>query len=416
MTTLPLDVCNEIISSLDISTLNSCSLVNRDFHRITQLYVFKHIVLDAKTWKAKCNFLLSEKGLHFLQKARKLTANLENMMLQSGKDEEVSAEFVDYSRLMREIGPQLTTFRIEGLVSKGEEDNSDDGDAEEDEEEDTRWPNNCLWFRSQLFTHIIPYARTLEFINAGRLPVFKIINEARHLQTLYFKSDVAVVDYLNEGDNLQNVSETADFHLTFGSFSSVEFYKFGSLGSFMRIAGAQISTLELQTSVGDCFPSLFVVERHDTLRNNLRHLVLGEELYKTIIDLGVAAEACPFGWFTSLEVLTLHTAAPSVASDWPVWFHWITLSFYAGHDTRTLENLRTLKFVVPAGGVCDSNFIHHDCHSINRLKDSSSFNILFYVASSDGIEKTRDFFSFIRSCLILWQAAGRLVFRVDLDR
>ncbi|KAH8796817.1 hypothetical protein DL96DRAFT_1825620 [Flagelloscypha sp. PMI_526] len=418
MTTLPLEVCNEIISSLDIPALNSCSLVNRDFRRITQQYEFKHIVLDAKTWKAKCRFLLSEQGLRFRRKARELTLSLENMTLLFGSEEQAAVEMLELSSVIREIGPQLTTFRIEGLVPQEEEEDADEQDADEEDEEDyTKWPNISPWFRSQLFAHIIPFVKTLEFVGVGILPLSKIINEARHLQNLYFRSDVGIGDDEEEDRTFQAGSETADLHLTLGSFSVRDFDPYRSLGFFMKIAGKQISTLELQTPIRVYLPSLYILYPQETLRTHLRHLVFGKELHKTIIDCSRAADhkLCPFWWFRSLEALTLHTAV-SRPSDWPWWFEWISLSLQSGYDIHILETLRTLEFVVAAEGVCDIDVFHGEPFNFNTLTECSSFTVEFFVASSDGIVKTKQFFTFIRSFLWSWEVAERLTFRVDLNR
>ncbi|KAH8834672.1 hypothetical protein DL96DRAFT_1581248 [Flagelloscypha sp. PMI_526] len=401
MSVLPSDVCHEILRSLDISSLDSCALVNHEFHFIAQEHRFRHVVLDAKTWKTKCSFLLSDKGLRLRQRIRTLTIHMEATPFLQYDEKEVAVDLRDLGVLMSCIGPQLTTFRIEGLT------HNDDGGVV-----CTQWSGISDYFRSQIVANIIPFIRTLELFEVVQLPILRIISEAHHLQSLYLSSAHEVIGNDEDAEDGITIPETLQFDVTIGVFANEDFNVDYSLGRFLEMAGKQISTLELHSSLDKCLPKLDFLDPFEDLRANVRHLLFSLELFEMIIQAKVSMSFLPLWTFTSLEILTLSIPAPKETTSWDTWFDWI--SAYINSPSSIPVTLRTVQFSVMADNYWDHKMIPKFHVNLNWLANNAPFSIEFRVPSLGG-ENTGQLIRSIRTCLSRWDKAGKLVFRVDLS-
>ncbi|KAH8797781.1 hypothetical protein DL96DRAFT_897474 [Flagelloscypha sp. PMI_526] len=171
MVSLPLDIVPHILSSLDVSDLESCSLVTHAFNTISQEILFSyHLVLCSKTWRAKSSFLLGERGRHLCERVKNLTVRLDGIPGLYGN------VALDYPRsnlillaLLGKVAPQLDTLSLNGIVR-----------------------SSCIsWKRlipygvnDFLCDQVLPYIRRLDIENFVSVPLLGILSHCRCLDTL----------------------------------------------------------------------------------------------------------------------------------------------------------------------------------------------------------------------------------------
>ncbi|KAH8834671.1 hypothetical protein DL96DRAFT_1581247 [Flagelloscypha sp. PMI_526] len=402
MANLPSDICHEILRSLDDSSLDSCALVNHEFHHIAQEHRFRHVVLDAETWKAKCSFLLSDRGIRLRGWVRMLTINVEEMPLLQVDEEKFSVEVRELGALIRCIGPQLATFRIEGLAE----------DVHDGELTCTQWSDISNYLCSQILDHIIPSIRSLQLVEIVQLPLLRIMSNAQNLQHLYLTSEYELIGSEDDSEDGMVVTHAMKLDLAIGVFADVDFSPNYSLGRLLKASGNHISTLELRSSLDGSFPNLDFFDPYEDLRANVRHILLGVDLFETIIGANIDEDKFLPHWnFTSLEVLTLTMTTRENYLAWNTWFEWISLCIKSGLFIHTC--LRTLQFVVTTDSVRDDIGIPDAHVNFNAIAKISSFRVEFVLSIWEG-RMSEQLIRAIRAYLVGWDELEKLTFRVDI--
>ncbi|KAH8796818.1 hypothetical protein DL96DRAFT_1689001 [Flagelloscypha sp. PMI_526] len=402
MSNFPLDLWDEILGSLSTYYLKSCSLVNRDWHDISQHYRFKHLELDSKTWKAKTTFLLNDANRDLRRSVRTLTINLNGIDSRSF-DREVAGAFEDLYSLMSVIGQQLTTFQMEGPFYD-----------EDNEPHAINWENLSPYFLSHLFTHIIPFVRSLEFVEVVRVPLLQILDKAPHLRSIFSSSDLDLVAGGWDADVHVTVAPAAEFDLSFGIFSVEDLNVNNSVGRFLSQFGDHVSSLEFYTPYTRFFiPNLSFLDPFDNLKDHLKHMTFGRLMFDTIIELKDDAEPLPLHWFAKLETLTFFIANPQEQSDWINWFNWVADS--VEDVAKSFIELRFSIAVDNGTRTWNDQAIPSHAFQFNLIAPSSPFNIDFVTSWTNGVEVNENMFAFIRRWLLPWEELGKLNFWVNLE-
>ncbi|KAH8834669.1 hypothetical protein DL96DRAFT_1810879 [Flagelloscypha sp. PMI_526] len=403
MSTLPLDIYQEIFRSLDAQSLDSCSSVNHSFHRMAQQHQFEDVLLNSASWKAKCQFL-EGKGLTLRSRVRKLRIEVEGIDLLASADLAAGGELEDMFTLMREVGPQLRTFILEGKIIN----NSHYGHYARS----MSWSQLALYFRSQLFVHIIPHIQTLEIFELRQIPILDILNKTSQLRRLLLSASRGLIAQDSLVDHLATI---ADLDLAFGAFNRQDFDVSRYQRHYLHILGSHVTSLELQLPINEIFPSdLFFLEPFDNLKAHLKHLRLWIRLYDCIMSSTEDAEHIPLNTFKSLETLTFSVIAGPQLSHWlkwfTIWYHWIKSS-----AASAPKCFRKLQFTVEtAKGAWSDQGLPSEILESNDLSPVPTFDIDIVGSSSSGTEDNEKMFAFIRSLLFPWEKVGMLKFWVKL--
>ncbi|KAH8796821.1 hypothetical protein DL96DRAFT_1825623 [Flagelloscypha sp. PMI_526] len=386
MSPFPLDLWYEILGSVGAhKSLESCSLVNHGWYHIAQQHRFKHLALDAKTWKAKTCFLLDDGKREFRSRIRTLGIDLSSIDSRSF-DRDAAGKFEDLYSLMGVIGQQLTTFRMEGPFY------DDYG-----EQTPMNWENLSPYFRSQLFTQIFPFIKSLQLVEVVWVPLLQILDKAARLRSIYLSSDLDLGADDGDTDTHIAVAPGIEFDLTFGIFS---FENLDVNNSFRTPYTCNF------------IPNLGFLDPFDTLKAHLKHLTFGRVMFDTVV-VRKDIEPMPLAWFTRLETLTFFIASPQKQSDWLTWFNWV-----ADSVEDVAKSFRELRVSIAVGNgtvTWDDLAIPSTELQFNLIAPKFPFSIDFVTSWTNGIEANERMFTFIRRLLLPWEESGKLNFWVNLE-
>ncbi|KAH8834462.1 hypothetical protein DL96DRAFT_494895 [Flagelloscypha sp. PMI_526] len=329
---LPLDIVPNILTWLDASDLESCSLVTHSFHTVSREILFSfHLVLCGDTYEAKCSFLLDKKGAHLCRRVKNLTIQLADIPGLGKFNHAMHPDLIDF---VRKVGPQLDGLSLDGRV---------------DHQSWLAWKDRTTRKYQELFyTAVLPHIRSLEIRNFSSLPLLTILSHCQHLQRVIVCAQYSAMNGQEEAALKKGLPGVS--YLSITGFRKSDFELVTSLGqyindpkskvTFLNITGYSLRYSRLKLSLQfDFLPPM------DSLRSNLQHLSLGLEIYDSIIrdyENGDHSGLLPLPTFPQLQTLSLCMRLVSVTSldKWPLWFEWITRNLRQPSPPSSLDTLR----------------------------------------------------------------------------
>ncbi|KAH8834534.1 hypothetical protein DL96DRAFT_1810781 [Flagelloscypha sp. PMI_526] len=390
MVTLPLDLLPYFLSSLDKPDLERCCLVARDFYHTARPFQFSRLVLDSKTWKLKCRFLLDSPGSQFLKYIKSLKLEIISMPLFRGGEEMPSSLLVLLQRLQ---GHHLDSLCI---------------DARPDE---CKWNDLHSTFRKGVFDILLPHITSLELLSMVNLPISWIARRCPKLVNMELGSEHKYIAKLSDIEREEPIDSNVT-SLSFFMFGTRDFETDRSLGQYILHAGTKINSLELtQYMPREEFPmSLDFLQCLGSLTQQLHHLSIGPQLYYVVVSNGGGCNTLQLALFPHLQTLQLSlSTGDQVAGTeaWAVWTAWVAQMLVPDADySRSLKILRFLMY--PDG-------TERKPTALNDLAVGSDFEIHVHVdGTGQNSERFGQTVSSIRASLGTWDAADKLKFWMRL--
>ncbi|KAH8834463.1 hypothetical protein DL96DRAFT_1580651 [Flagelloscypha sp. PMI_526] len=353
---LPLDIVPHILGSLDVSDLESCSLVTHAFHTISrEIFFAQHLVLCGSTYEAKCSFLLGEKGASFFPRVKKLTLLLADI---PGVTRSANPLHPYLSLFIRKVGPQLDQLSLDGVVKRNSW---------------LTWMEpSASNYHDLLCTAVLPHIRSLKILNFNYLPLFTILSHCRQLQNFVITSPQYTSNPQQEEEAAAalKMKFPAILNLYITSFTKHSFELRTALAQYIDRPDATVTFLELSGYYpllsSAKFPlHLDYLPPMESLRSTLQHVSLGLDMYDSIVrDYGDddIPSLLPLPTFPQLRTLSLHMRLRSVESleKWPVWFQWVSQNLSQATLPPNFDTLRLIVHDID----CDWILLHESKSSV----------------------------------------------------
>ncbi|KAH8834593.1 hypothetical protein DL96DRAFT_1810835 [Flagelloscypha sp. PMI_526] len=283
MTSLPIDLLPNILSSLEASDLEKCCLVTQSFHGVARQLLFSHLILSSTTWKAKCRFLLDAPDDHLLKLTKSLTIYIVGMPVFFEVDE-VPSLFV--SLLQKFDGHRLAAFCMNALPNE------------------YRWLDLSPHFERLIFDSILPFTSSLQFVGFTYIPLLRVIGRCSGLldNALGANSD-SIGNLVTQSEKTQVLPSVRS--ISFGTFGTSDFNANISLSQYLGLPETRIQSLSFaEYCSSDKFPiSLSFLGPFRILTQHLLHLSFGTQLYDVIVAAGGQYKILPLGMFPQLQTL-----------------------------------------------------------------------------------------------------------------
>ncbi|KAH8834667.1 hypothetical protein DL96DRAFT_1581240 [Flagelloscypha sp. PMI_526] len=383
---LPLDLLPNIMGSLDITDLESCSLVAASFRKIARPLLFAHVTLCNGTWKPKCTFLLSDPGVVYHRHVKKLSLQIDGMP-SLDMDEEIP---LSLTSVLEMLAPYLEAFCLHSTVDFG-------------------WEKLNSSFLDVIIRVIMPRIRSLELLRIMQIPVLTTLKNCPHLQHLH----LSATDYIiGKPENYVEIKDLYDWNLPKATsieidvFGEEDFGDVSSLQPYIRYAGAKIRAFKLGKSCNRHFPlSWDFLRPFEEMRNSIHHLSFGSHLFSTVVEHCSTDSyvTLDLDMFSHLHSITFEVSSDSNPIDWPLWFGCLAQSFQ--HPQHSM--LTTLMFTLSDSSAPDFG---PTLNPFNSLAEQCGFEVRFVLRSCGHGESFAEIVSAFRQALPSWETAGRLDF------
>ncbi|KAH8834649.1 hypothetical protein DL96DRAFT_1704241 [Flagelloscypha sp. PMI_526] len=386
MSSLPSELFQPILASLDFHTLQSCSFVSRSFRVCTQGFLFSHLKLSSGA-VAHCEFFLAEENYNLYRRINKVTIQADAFLVIASK----------VLGLLDALGPQIRTLCLEGWKSA-----------------DVRLTNEVPWSTlppvlwNSLQRHVMPFIVSLEISELGGMPLFTILRSCPLLRYLDLRSEEYPIPSLVEEDSYAPYSPTQALELSLGPFYNDDFSPKRTLAQFIQSNGECINSLHLRSYCGGYVPtSLNFLRPFPQFTANLQYFSIGIDWFHSVSGAGPEYKWLPFAMFSRLETFS---CTINFSSSSHIWFDWISNSLKSGislSHTSTLS-LKKLRYEIV-----------HIPLSLERKKFPNDLNDLahdpglscsmeFSVSVTESRETSQSVFASLRDCFPFWDEGQRL--------
>ncbi|KAH8834472.1 hypothetical protein DL96DRAFT_1580673 [Flagelloscypha sp. PMI_526] len=389
MVSLPLDLLPHLLAPLHTADLESCSLVTRDFYQVARQLQFSKLVLCSKTWRAKCRFLLDKPGSHLLKHVKNLTLrNLDMPVFINGAG--VPSLLISLLRKLK--GHCTKSFCVESLS------------------QEHPWSDLHSTFRETVMVYLLPHVSSLHLLGVTRIPLLTIIRQCPLVMSIELsaQADHTTTDVDTREQESPCVSDVTS--LSMGVFGESDFSTKKTLGKYILLAGAKITSLELRQHYSNdhFFYSLSFLNRFKALAQQLLHLSLGPQLYAVIVsgkDRAITLNMFPQLQTLELSLLVEHD--DDYAHNWAPWSEWVVRLLNS--DSNHPRSLLILRFLLKPGGE------RRQRTALDELAAVSNFQIHVCVGGCAGnVRLCGETVSSVRGSLNAWDTAGKLKFWMRL--
>ncbi|KAH8796856.1 hypothetical protein DL96DRAFT_1566071 [Flagelloscypha sp. PMI_526] len=393
MSSISLDVLTHIFRALNTSTAETCCLVNSTFYQLAQVRLFNSLVLDAETWRAKCRFLLSEKGQEYGRRIRSLTLKLHRMPVFLPQ-KSVSADLLSTLAM---IGSGVRMLSIDGYS---------DFRA-------TVWNDISSTIIDALLATVFPHIHSIELNKIVTVPILTLASSGPNLECIYLRARYGGVTSSSDSIPTADVAFSRAVSFSLGGFTDDDFDSDTDLSKYLELYGESITCFGLFGHYMRDFPlNLGILAQLDTLKASLQHLSLGPELYQALGDLysvqrleSAPIDLLPLPTFPRLHTLSLSMWLPTIQEEWPFWFQWV-----AQNLTQPSVTIEVVRLVVDSKvyyGALPSNV---PSTRLDEILESIGCHIHCIVDDKGREEDIRMAVALIRECLPSWDLNARLKF------
>ncbi|KAH8818899.1 hypothetical protein DL96DRAFT_1750288 [Flagelloscypha sp. PMI_526] len=373
--------------------------------------IFFRLVLCAKTWRAKCSFLLGQTGARFCPRVKNLTLRLAGIPGTDSSDIPLDPNF---SAFIQKVGPQLERLSLDGMI---------------DRHSWLAWKDDDL-----LQTDVLPYIRSLAIRNFNSLPLLNVLSHCRRVQNLVVSAQFGSISPQEAAALKMEFLRVSK--LSIAAFTTGNFELATHLGQYINHSNCKVSCLEIRGHSRQYFRTNFPLHLGflppmESLKSSVQHLSFGLDIYDSIgesilVILQLSSSLrntnattvrdyedddvpslLPLPKFPQLHILSLHMRLISVRSfdNWMLWFKWVARNLL---QSSLPPNLDTLGLIVHDVDNAWMVLPYHRSKSVEQFAVIPPIRLEAVLKSNGQYpQRAQKAIGLLRNLLQAWEDAGK---------